>query len=197
MSFRVIDGGNKAKLGEGEGRVLAPGAPRSAGPLPLEFAEHLRTGEVVVWWSDKDRIDGRPMGIVALALAAVLAAASLIVPEFWYQPFTLLWPPLAALTSPVLLMWFREAANRRATVVTDTSILDFPRRGAVARVGFDNIVRVRRDPLLGGLQLHGQGQRVRIPPSHTEDARQAIACQRRGHFRNVADGVDDPMGWLS
>lgn len=197
MSLELIDGGMEGVPGEGGPRALAPGAPRSPGPLPLELAEHLRTGEVVVWWGDKARIDPRPTVIVAAALAGVLGLASLMVPEFWQQPFEGLWPPLAALAAPVLLLLLREAGNRRATVVTDTSILDLPRSGTVERIAFDNIGRVRRGLLLGGIRLEGQAHRVRIPPSLAEDARQAIACQRHGRFRNVSSDVDDPLGWLS
>lgn len=197
MSLEIVDGGAPGTPGDGPGRALAPGAPRSPGPLPLELAGYLRTGEVVIWWDDKDRIDVRPLGIVAAVLAGILAVGSLMVPEFWSQPFESLWPPLAALASPVALLLVREAGNRRATVVTDTSVLDVPRRGSVERLAFDNVAKVRRSPVFGGVVLEGRAHKVRIPPSLADDARQAIATQRRGRFQDVASKVDDPLGWLS
>ncbi len=202
MSFKILGGEAEPdrkpgrERGPEPGRVLAPGAPPSPGPLPLELAEQLRVGEAVIWWDVKDRIDPRPIAIVTASLLAILGAASLVVPEFWSLPFEGLWPPLAALASPVALLMVRETLNRRATIVTDTSVIDAPRRGRMDRLAFDNIVRVRRDMVLGGIRLEGKAHRVRIPPSLAEDARQAIAGQRQGRFQDVADPVDDPLAWL-
>ena len=218
MALRVIEGGkgkgSGAAAGDGDGpgdrsqetsqttapaeagpRRLAPGAPRSPGTLPLELAVHLRGGEPLVWWGSKTEVSPRPVLAVAgicLAIALLVTAFS---PEFWAQPWEALWPPLAALFSPVPVVALREALGRRSILVTDTSIVEVSRAGVSQRVAFDGVRRVRRDLLTGGILLEGgAGQRLRVPPEIAADARAAIASQRRGTFRPTA--IDDPVGWL-
>ena len=196
MTLRMVTDEPPSSDSAEAGRVLAPHAPASPGPLPLELARHLHFGEAVIWWGSKDRYDGRAITLVATIVATVLAAATAFAPEFWAQPLESLWRPLAALASPLLFMIARERANLRATIVTDTAVIDVPLHGRGDRIGFDNIRRVRRDWLRGGARLEGVRHGVRIPPALMDSARAAIASQRRGQFRAIPGGVDDPLGWL-
>lgn len=176
-------------------RILAPGAPPSPGPIPSDLARHLVFGEALVWWDEKNGIHLGPVLLVVGAAVAILGFVSVLAPQFWLQPWGELWKPVAALLSPALLVLVRERVNQRAVLVTDAGILDVDRQGRVGRLAFDAIAAVRRDALRGGLVLDGPRGRVRIPPSLADDARQAVASQRRHRVRATA-AVDDPTGWL-
>lgn len=176
-------------------RILAPGAPPSPGPVPNELARHLAFGEALVWWDEKDRINYGPVGLVLLAVLGILGFVTLLAPEFWSQPWSELAKPIAALASPAVLVLLRERMDQRAVLVTDTSIVGIDRAGRAARLAFDGIASVRRDPLRGGMVLEGRAGRVRIPTSLLDDTRQAIASQSRNRVRASAK-VDDPTGWL-
>ena len=191
--LRVISNPD-APEGERGPRKLAPGAPPSPGPVPNELAAHLQFGEAVVWWGSKHTMDLRPALLVAAVMLAILAGLTALAPEFWLQPLSALWKPLAALASPVVLVLVRERINFRSVLVTDTSIVDVPYSGPVDRLAFDNITSVRRDLLRGGLRLDGARHRVQIPPTLMDDARSAIASQLRGRIRQSE--LDDPLGWL-
>jgi hypothetical protein len=130
-------------------------------------------------------------GLVVIALALVTVFA----PQFWLQPFDQLWQPLVAVSLPLVFAVLRERLSRRAVLVTDTSIVDVDMAGRSHRLGFDNIRAVRRDLLRGGLRLEGARATVRIPASLMDDARTAIASQRRGRVTTRKD-LDDPMRWL-
>lgn len=175
-------------------RALAPGAPLSPGTLPLEFAVLLRSGEALIWWNEKERIAVRPILVVVAICAAVLALITGFAPDFWIQPWETLWPPLAALFSPVLAVLVREALAIRATIITDGAVVDVPRFGEPRRLAIGAIEAVRRDLWTGGVRLEGKGARVRIPPSLADDARRAIASTRRAIVRSRE--VDDPLAWL-
>jgi len=152
-------------------------------------------GEALVWWDEKNGIHLGPVLLVVGAAVAILGFVSVLAPQFWLQPWGELWKPVAALLSPALLVLVRERVNQRAVLVTDAGILDVDRQGRVGRLAFDAIAAVRRDALRGGLVLDGPRGRVRIPPSLADDARQAVASQRRHRVRATA-AVDDPTGWL-
>lgn len=180
--------------GDGGPRILAPGAPPSPGPIPSDLARHLVFGEALVWWDEKDRVHVGPIALVVVAAVAILGFVSVLAPQFWLQPWSELWKPVAALLSPAALVLARERMGRRAVLVTDVGIVDVDPQGRVGRLAFDAITAVRRDVLRGGLVLEGARGRVRIPPALLDDARQAIASQRRHRVRATA--VEDPMGWL-
>ncbi|MCA9638109.1 MAG: hypothetical protein KC420_18905, partial [Myxococcales bacterium] len=177
MSLRLIEGGKSDPPAGTPGgpRSLAPGAPPSPGTLPLELAMLLRQGEALVWWNEKEAIAIRPVLAVAGICAAILALVTAFAPDFWLQGWETLWPPLAALFSPVLAVLVREAISLRLIIVTDGAILDVPRYGEHRRLGIDAIQRIRRDLWTGGVRLEGSGQRLRIPPTLADDARKAIA----------------------
>jgi hypothetical protein len=175
-------------------RILAPGAPPSPGPIPSELARHLVFGEALVWWDEKDRIHVGPVALVAAAAVAILGFVSVLVPSFWLQPASELWKPVAALFSPALLVLLRERMNRCAVLVTDVGIIGVSASGHVDRLALDAIESVRRDVLRGGILLEGKRGRVRVPPSLCDDARKAVASQRRNRVRGAI--VDDPMKWL-
>ena len=177
-------------------RILAPGAPPSPGPIPNDLARHLVFGEALVWWDEKDRIHAGPVALVVVAALAILGFVSVLAPQFWLQPWRELWKPIAALMSPAALVLLRERANRRAVLVTDAGIIGVDRQGHADRLAFDAITKVQRDILRGGLVLEGKRERVRIPPSLLDDARQAIASQRRNRLRRAPGSIDDPMRWL-
>lgn len=218
-NFRVVDGGAEprrpalpAALGEtfeetgphGQApsatspgpRALAPGAPQSPGTAPLEIARHLRLGEALVWWDAKVGFDLRPLAWIGAACTLVLLAASLLAPEFWSQPLSDLWKPIAALLSPMLLFLVREQLSQRSIMVTDTAIVEVPMRGEPQRLQFTAIQRVRRDLLTGGVVLVGKSSKVRIPASLVEQARAAVASQRRAALRHPAEQADDPVGFM-
>lgn len=175
-------------------RILVSGAPVSPGPLPVELAQHLRHGEVLVWWGDKDRIHLGPVLMVLGAVVAILAFVSLLAPEFWLQPTAELAKALGALLSPAALMLIRERLNQRAVIVTDTGVVDIDRSGESARIPIDRVQRVSRDWLRGGLRLEAGRVKVLIPPPLADDTRRAIASQVRGRVRSEA--IDDPQGWM-
>ncbi|MEM9459237.1 MAG: hypothetical protein AAGF11_33975 [Myxococcota bacterium] len=177
-------------------RILAPGAPPSPGPIPSDLAQHLKFGEALVWWDEKDRIRFGPIGLVLAAAISILGFVSLFAPEFWLQPWSELWKPIAALLSPSALVLLRERINQRAVLVTDASITDVDPRGQSERLALDAITTVRRDTLRGGIVLSGRRGRVRIPPSLLDDAHHALASQRRLRPRATTHSIDDPSGWL-
>lgn len=177
-------------------RALAPGAPLSPGTAPLELARQLRIGEPLVWWDAKVGFDLRPLLWIGGASAAVLAGASAIAPEFWDQPFSDIWKPIAALLSPMLLWLLREQFSQRSILVTDTAVLEVPRRGEPERLQFSAIRRVRRDLLTGGIALYGKTSKIRIPAALADRARAAIASQRKAMLRSGPEQPDDPLGWL-
>jgi hypothetical protein len=163
--------------------------------VPLELARYLRSGEAVVWWGRKDRTQWRPIVSTLVLAAALLAGASLVVPELWSAPPGTLAQAVAVLLAPAALLALRERLSRRSLAVTDTSILELTARGHADRIGFRNVRRVRRDFLTGGILLEGERHRVRVPPSLMDDARIAIASQTRAALHG-GDAPDDPLGWL-
>jgi len=181
---------------EEAGRRLAPGAPLSPGTVPLELALHLRSGEALVWWDAKAEHDLRPTFIVLAACALVLLAVTAVSPTFWSQPWADLWPPIAALLSPVALLLLREQLSLRSLMVTDTAIVEVTRGGQVSRLVFSAVRRVHRDLLTGGVLLQGKDTKIRVPPALAENARAAIASQRRSVLRGDASLPDDPLGWM-
>ncbi len=182
---------------EETGRRLAPGAPLSPGTIPLELAVHLRSGEALVWWDAKAAIDFRPILVVLGACLLVLLGVTVMAPDFWSQSWSDLWPPVAALLSPVLLLVVREQLSLRSLMVTDTAIVEVTRRGEVSRLVFSAIRTVRRDLLSGGVLLQGKGTRIRVPPALVENARAAIVTQRRSVLRGgEATPPDDPLRWM-
>ena len=181
---------------EEAGRRLAPGAPLSPGTVPLELALHLRSGEALVWWDAKAALDLRQPMIVLAACVLVLLAVTAVSPSFWSQPFADLWPPVAALLSPVALMLVREQLSLRSLMVTDTSIVEVTRSGQVSRLVFSAVRRVHRDLLTGGVLLQGKDTKIRVPPALAENARAAIASQRRSVLRGDGAPPDDPLGWM-
>jgi hypothetical protein len=193
VSLRVVS----SQPGETTGgrRILVSGAPPSPGPLPKEYARHLEHGEVLVWWDEKTRMQLGPFVLVLVVAIAILGFATVFAPEFWVQPWSALWRPVAVLLSPALLVLVRERANRRAVLVTDTAILDVDPDGTAHRLPWGAAVAVRRDLLRGGLVLHGRRSQVRVPPTLVDDARRAVATQARNMVGGSAP-VDDPTGWL-
>lgn len=181
---------------EETGRRLAPGAPLSPGTVPLELALHLRSGEALVWWDAKAALDLRATFVVLAACALVLLGVTVMAPDFWSQPFSDLWPPVAALVSPALLLVLREQLSLRSLMVTDSAIIEVTRRGEVSRLVFSAIRLVRRDVLTGGVLLQGKDTRIRVPPALVENARAAIVSQRRSVLRGEATPPDDPMRWM-
>jgi hypothetical protein len=177
-------------------RRLAPGAPLSPGTVPLELSQLLRSGEALVWWDYKDRVNWRPVGWTFGACALVLAGVSLFAPELWAQPLSSLWKAIAAVLSPAFLVFLRERLSLRHLAVTDTSVIELSPRGRADRIAFRNVGRVRRDLLTGGILLDGKKHRVRIPPSLMDTARDAIASQTRDTLKGSPEQPDDPLGWL-
>lgn len=194
MTLSVLPGGNEGGGGGGR-RILAQGAPPSPGVVPLDLARHLEFGEALVWWGEKQEIERAPIVIGASLVGLVLLMVTLFVPEFWLQPLSSLWQPLAAVSLPVVFAVVRERLSRRSLMVTDAAIVEVDLAGRSQRLGFDNVRAVRRDLLRGGLALHGAKASVHIPATIMNDARQAIASQRRGRVQ-TREGLDDPMGWL-
>jgi len=177
------------------GRVLAPGAPRSPGPVPFELATELRVGEPVIWWGCKEEVDHRPIIWMLIAGAVLLGFATLLAPELWSAPLSELWKPLVPALAPAALVFAREWVSRRTVLVTDSSVLVLDHRGQLDRLAVRNVRRVRRDLLTGGILLEGAAHRLRLPPQLAEDARAALVSQSR-HSLSGSDGPDDPLGWL-
>lgn len=193
MSLSVLPGGKPAH--EPNRRILAAGAPPSPSIVPLDLARHLVFGEALAWWDDKSYMERAPILLAGGLVVFALALVTVFVPQFWLQPFDQLWQPLLAVSLPLVFAVLRERLSRRAVLVTDTSILDVDMAGRSNRLGFDNIRTVRRDLLRGGIRLEGARATVRIPASLADDARAAIASQRRGRVTTRED-LDDPMRWL-
>jgi hypothetical protein len=175
-------------------RALAPGAPLSPGTLPLEFAVLLRSGEALIWWNEKERVSLRPVLAVIGICSVILALVTGFAPDFWLQPWESLWPPLAALFSPVLVIVVRELVAIRVTMVTDGGVIDVPRFGEPRRVSIAAITAVRRDLWTGGVRLTEGSVQLRVPPTLADDARRAIASSGRAVLRSRP--VDDPISWL-
>lgn len=193
MTLRALPGGKPAS--EPDRRILAAGAPPSPSVVPLDLARHLEFGEALVWWGEKQTMQRGPIALAAALAILALGGVSLLVPEFWAQPLSGLWQPLAAICSPLAFAVLREYLSRRAVLVTDTSVIEVGMDGRSSRLGFDNVRRVRRDVLRGGLRIEGARAAVRIPSVLVDDARQAIASQRRGRVATRSE-LDDPTGWL-
>lgn len=188
--------GHVIKNMSGDGRVLAPGAPPSPGTAPIEIARHLRMGEPLVWWDAKAGLDLRPLAWIGAICAAVLLVVSVLAPEFWAQPLAELWRPIAVLLSPMLVWLVREQLSQRAILVTDTAILEVPRRGEPQRLQFSAVQRVRRDLLTGGVVLQGKLSKVRVPAALADRTRAAIASQRRNALRSASERPDDPLRFM-
>jgi hypothetical protein len=193
MSLQVLQGGKPD--GAPERRILAPGAPPSPSVVPLELARHLELGEALVWWNEKLHIERGPIVLASALVVIALALVSVLAPELWLQPLGTLWQPLLAICSPLLFAILRERMSRRSLLVTDNAILEVDIDGHGQRLGFDNIRRVRRDLLRGGLRLEGARAVVHVPAILLDDARAAIESQRRGRVR-TREGLEDPTRWL-
>lgn len=188
---RAVNPNQRAQLGP---RPLAPGAPSSPGTLPLELAVLLRQGEALIWWNEKERVSLRPVLAVIGICSVILVLVTGFAPDFWLQPWESLWPPLAALFSPVLVIVIRELVAIRVTMVTDGGVIDVPRFGEPRRVSIAAITAVRRDLWTGGVRLTEGSVQLRVPPTLADDARRAIASTGRAVLRSRP--VDDPISWL-
>jgi len=193
MTLALLPGGKPES--EPDRRILAPGAPSSPSVVPLELARHLELGEPLVWWDEKLHIERAPIVLASALAVLALGLVSLVAPEFWMQPATTLWQPLLAICSPLLFAILRERMSRRSLLVTDSSIIEVDFGGNMQRLGFDNIRKVKRDLLRGGLRLEGARAVVHVPAVLQDDARAAIESQRRGRVR-TREGVDDETRWL-
>jgi hypothetical protein len=191
--MKVLPGGKPAH--EPSQRILAVGAPPSPSQVPLDLARHLEFGEALVWWGEKDRIDIGPVALAAGLLVGALALVTVFVPEFWAQPLSSLWQPLAAICAPLAFVLVRERLSRGAVLVTDTSVVEVGPTGRMARLGFDNVRAVRRDVLRGGVRLEGARASVHVPGPLIESTRAAIESQRKSRVR-TGTTIDDPTGWL-
>lgn len=180
---------------EDPGRRLAPGAPKSPGTMPFEYAQHLRVGEAAIWWNHKEAISWAPVLWTLGAAVILVGGATAIVPEFWQQPLDELWKAVVPALLPSLLLLAREWVSRRAIVVTDNSVIGFDHRGRVERLGFRNVRSIRRDLITGGVLIEGAEHKIRVPPSLAEDTRDAVASQLRHTIRSP-DGLDDQLGWF-
>lgn len=177
-------------------RILAVGAPVSPGPIPNDLARHLKFGEALIWWGEKDRIDRGPVLLAFGAAVLALGLVSGFAPELWHQSWSALWPPMLALLSPTLFVLMRERLAQAAVLVTDAAVVSIDNDDRAARLAFDAVAGVRRDVLRGGVALLGpRGVIVRIPAALMDDARAAIATQRTTRVRS-RDDVDDPTGWM-
>ncbi len=175
-------------------RVLAAGAPESPGTLPLDLAVLLRQGEALIWWNEKEMISLWPVASVVGICGVILGLVTALAPDFWLQPWENLWPPLAALFSPVLAILIREVFSIRVTIVADGAVIDVPRFGEPRRIAIGAISKVRRDLWTGGIRLEGADTRLRVPPTLADDTRRAIASTGRAVLRSRS--VDDPISWL-
>jgi hypothetical protein len=193
MTLELLPGGKPAH--EPSQRILATGAPPSPSQVPLDLARHLEFGEALVWWGEKDRIEPGPVALAGGLLVGALALVTVFVPEFWAQPWSSLWQPLAAICAPLVFVLVRERASRGAVLVTDTSIVEVGPTGRSARLAFDNVRAVRRDIVRGGVRLEGARASVHVPGPLVDATRAAIESQRRARVRTGAT-IDDPLGWL-
>jgi hypothetical protein len=182
-------------VGDASGRRLAPGAPKSPGTMPFEYAQELRVGEAAIWWNHKEAISWAPILWTLAAGLLLVGVATAIVPEFWAQPLEELWKAVVPALLPSVLLLGREWVSRRAIVVTDTSVIGFDHRGRVERLGFRNVREVKRDLLTGGVVLEGAEHKIRIPPMLSDDAREAIASQVRHTLRGSQE-IEDRLGWF-
>jgi hypothetical protein len=182
-------------VGDSTARRLAPGAPKSPGTMPFEYAKELRVGEAAVWWNHKETISWAPILWVTGAAVLLVAIATALVPEFWSQPLDELWKGVVPALLPSLLLLGREWFSRRAIVVTDNSVIGFDHRGRVERLGFRNVRAIKRDLLTGGVVLEGAEHKIRIPPMLADDARDAVASQVRHTLRGSQE-IDDSLGWF-
>lgn len=180
---------------EEPGRRLAPGAPKSPGTMPFEYARELRVGEAAIWWNHKETISWGPVLWTFAAAVLLIAVATAIVPEFWGQPLEDLWKPIVPALLPSLLLLVREWLSRRAIVVTDNSVISFDHRGRVERLGFRNVRAIKRDLLTGGVLLEGAEHKIRIPPVLADDTREAVASQVRHTLRGGQE-LEDSLGWF-
>jgi hypothetical protein len=177
-------------------RILASGAPISPGPVPNDLAAHLKFGEALIWWGEKDRIERGPVLLAFGAAVLTLGLVSGFAPELWRQPWPSLWPPLLVLLSPTLFVLARERLAQAAVLVTDAAIISIDPDDRAARLAFDAVLGIRRDPLRGGMRLLGpRGVVVRVPAALMDDARAAIASQRTTRVRSRED-LDDPARWM-
>lgn len=194
-ALKAISG--DAASGPNDGaRVLAPGAPLSPGPCPNDLAQHLEHGEVLAWWGEKLSVQ---FGLAAITLGAAAVALLLVTgfaPTFWSQPFSDLWPPVIVLLSPTLLVLARETTSRTALLVTNTAIVEIPRRGAPRRLALQAIAGVQRDWVRGGLRVDGPNTAVHVPTSLMEESGKAVRSRLKGRVRTPRD-VSDPLRWLS
>lgn len=166
-------------------------------PLPQALAQHLHYGEALVWWNAKQKIALKPLLWVFLLSAVILFGISLLVPEFWTQPFTDLWQPLAVWFSPTAFVALREELSRRAIMVTDGAIIDVPRWGSSRRLAWQSVRRIHRDLLTGGIQLKGQGPPIRIPMVMANEVRHVLMQQLiKVKSTNMRVSIDDSLGWL-
>lgn len=192
-ALKAINGG---RASGDEPRVLAPGAPLSPGPCPNDLAQHLDHGEALAWWGEKLSVQ---FGLAGITLGAALVALLLVTgfaPTFWAQPFSDLWPPVIVLLSPTLLVLARETASRTALLVTNTSIVEVPRRGNPRRLAMQAIVGVQRDWIRGGLRVDGPNTTIHVPTSLMEESGKAVRSRLKGRVR-TPDQVPDPLRWLS
>jgi hypothetical protein len=180
---------------EEPGRRLAPGAPKSPGTMPFEYARELRVGEAAIWWNHKETITWAPVLWTLGAALLLVGVATAIVPEFWGQPLDELWKAVVPALLPSLLLLAREWVSRRAIVVTDNSVISFDHRGRVERLGFRNVRAIKRDLLTGGVLLEGAEHKIRIPPVLVDDTREAVASQVRHTLRGSQE-LDDSLGWF-
>jgi hypothetical protein len=196
MTLRLVASKPREEGGPKGPRILAVGAPISPGPIPNDLARHLKFGEALIWWGEKDRIEYGPILLAFGAAALALALVTGFAPELWHQPWSGLWPPLLALLSPTLFVLIRERLAQAAVLVTDSAVISIDPDDRAARLAMDAVSGIRKDVLRGGVQLLGpRGVVVRIPAALMDDARSAIATQRATRVRS-RDRVDDPTGWM-
>ncbi len=192
-ALKAISGGRSS--GD-EARVLAPGAPLSPGPCPNDLAQHLEHGEALAWWGEKLSVQFGLAGITLGAAAVALLLVTGFAPTFWTQPFSDLWPPVLVLLSPTLLVLAREAASRTALLVTNTRIIEVPRRGAPRKLALNAIAGVERDWVRGGLRVDGGNTTILVPTSLMEASGKAVRSRLKGRVR-TREAVSDPLRWLS
>jgi len=194
-ALKAINGGRSGRADD-DPRVLAPGAPLSPGPCPNDLAQHLEHGEALAWWGEKMNVQ---FGLAAITLGAAVVALLLVTgfaPTFWDQPFSDLWPPVVVLLSPTLLVLARETASRTALLVTNTAVVEVPRKGAPKRLALQAISGVQRDWVRGGLRVDGPNTALHVPTSLMEESGKAVRSRLKGRVR-TPQGVTDPLRWLS
>ncbi len=150
---------NLSSMDMSEGaRVLAPGAPPSPGTRAAGDRAP-PAGSARRWGGGTPRpaIDLRPLadrGHQRGGAAGRQPAGARVLG--WTSRSSDLWRPIAVLLSPMLLWLVREQFSQRAILVTDTAVLEVPRRGEPQRLQFSAVQRVRRDLLTGGVVLTGK-----------------------------------------